>query len=101
MIACRAIATVLLLAALAAFGHEIYHAVGDGYRFIAAGELWARADGNSLVGFQALIEKNAKPWLWSDIVLPVLLAPAWAVPLAPGALLLLACRRRAHRRRRR
>lgn len=95
MIIGRIIGAALLLAALAAFGHEVFSAVGEGgYRLIAAGELWARADGNSLVGFQALIEKNAPPWLWSDIVLPVLLGPAWAIPLVPGLLLLWFCRRR-------
>ena len=101
MVIVRLVGLVLLLIALAVFGHEVYSAAGGGgYRLISGGELWFRFDGNSLVGFQALIEKNIAPWLWSDIVLPVLRGPAWAIPLVPGALLLLlglGRRRRRHR----
>ena len=61
------------------------------------GEIWARIDGNSLVGFQALIEKGVASWLWSDAALPVLLGPAWAIPLVPAVLLLWLARRRRPR----
>ena len=96
MVIFRLVGVALGLVFLAALGHEIYKfASAGGYRLISAGELWARSDANSLVGFQALIEKGAAPWLWSDIVLPVLIGPAWAIPLVPAALLLvLAWRRR-------
>ena len=97
MVIVRLIGVVLLLVFLAVFGHEVYKAVGGGYRLISGGELWFMFDGNSLVGFQALIEKQIAPWLWSDIVLPVLRGPAWAIPLVPAALLLLLSRRR-HRK---
>ena len=95
----RLVGFALGLAFVAVLGHEIYGAAtGSGYRLISGGELWFRFDGNSLVGFQALIEKNIAPWLWSDIVLPVLRGPAWAIPLVPAALLLVLAgrRRRQH-----
>ncbi len=100
MVIVRILGLVLLLIALAAFGHEVYEGVGPGgYRLISGGELWFMFDGNSLVGFQALIEKNVSPWLWSEIVLPVLRGPAWAIPLVPAALLLVLGRRRRRRHR--
>ncbi len=100
MVIVRLVGVLLLLLALATFGHEVYSWAGAGdYRLISAGELWARAGANSLVGFQALIEKGIAPWLWSDIVLPVLLGPAWAIPLVPAVLLLLIGRRRRRRHR--
>ena len=94
MVIVRLVAVVLALVFLAVLGHEFYKAAGAGYRLISGGELWFMFDGNSLVGFQALIEKQIAPWLWSDIVLPVLRGPAWAIPLVPAALLLLLGRRR-------
>ena len=95
MVIVRLLGGVLLLIALAVFGHEAHSAAtAGGYRLISGGELWFMFDGNSLVGFQALIEKKLAPWLWSDIVLPVLRGPAWAIPLVPAALLLLLSRRR-------
>jgi hypothetical protein len=96
----RIIGAAFLLLALGAFGYEVYAAVtNETYRFVTAGEIWVKLDGNSLVGFQALIEKNVAPWLWSDIVLPVLLGPVWAIPLVPAVLLLWFCRRRRKRQR--
>ena len=98
MIVGRLIGAALLVVALAALCHEAYAAVGAGaWRFIAGGEIWARIDGNSLVGFQALVEKGVAPWLWSDVALPILLAPAWAIPLVPAVLLLWLARRRRPR----
>ena len=94
MVIVRVLGVVLLLVFLAVFGHEVYKAAGGGYRLISGGELWFMFDGNSLVGFQALIEKNIAPWLWSDIVLPVLRGPAWAIPLVPAALMLVFARPR-------
>ena len=100
MVIVRFLGLVLLLVFLATLGHEFFKAASTGsYRLISAGELWARADANSLVGFQALIEKGLAPWLWSDIVLPVLLGPAWAIPLVPAVLLLVLGRRRRRQQR--
>ncbi len=57
-------------------------------------DLWVKIDANSLVGFQALIEKNVDPDLWLTIVLPALRCPVWAITLVVSALLLLRRRRR-------
>jgi hypothetical protein len=95
MIICRIIASLFLLAALGLFAYEIYGAIsGDSYSLIAGGELWASIHGNSLVGFGALIEKNISPWLWAQIFVPILLAPAWAIAVVPGLLLAILCRTR-------
>jgi hypothetical protein len=94
---CRVLGFLLVLGGLALLGHEIAAWIGSGpYRLIPAGELWASLDANSLVGFQGVIER-ASPWLWATIVLPILTAPAWVIPLALGLLGLLVCRRRRRR----
>ena len=49
---------------------------------------------NSLVGFQALIEKGPLPWLWPPIQY-VLTLPTWLLLVPPGLLLVVACRPRA------
>lgn len=58
----------------------------------ALGYLWFTIDANSLVGFQALIEKKVDPDLWTSVFLPLLDWPAWILPLALGAILVLAAR---------
>ena len=98
MLLCRTIASLFLFAALGMFVYEIVGALGGGnYALIVGGELWVRIHANSLVGFQALIDKNISPWLWGHIILPILLAPAWAIAVAPGLLLSIVCRRRRKR----
>lgn len=95
MIVGRIVASLLLLAALGLFAYEIVGAIsGGGYDLVAGGKLWAEIHANSLIGFQALIEKNISPWLWGEIVLPILLGPAWATAAVPGLLLALVCRKR-------
>jgi hypothetical protein len=100
MVLCRLIASLLLLAALGLFAYEVFGAISSGhYELVAGGKLWASIHANSLVGFQALIEKNLSPWLWREILLPILLGPAWAIAAAPGILLAIICRNRRHRGR--
>ncbi len=95
MIICRSVAILFLLAALGLFAYEIVGAKsGGGYDLIAGGELWADIHANSLVGFGALIEKNISPWLWGEIIVPILLAPAWAIAVVPGLVLAILCRSR-------
>ena len=95
MIICRSVAILFLLAALGLFVYEIVNALtGGGYNLIAGGELWANIHANSLVGFGALIEKNISPWLWGEIIVPILLAPAWAIAVVPGLVLAILCRSR-------
>jgi hypothetical protein len=64
-----------------------------GYRPISIGSMWYSLDGNSLVGFQGLIERNLGAMVWAPIQL-VLTAPAWLTMAVPGALLALLCRPR-------
>ena len=61
------------------------------------GELWVMIDANSLVGLQALIEKNVDPDLWLDVALPALGSPLWAVTAIVSVLFLLVRRRRKSR----
>ncbi len=98
MVLCRGTAVFFLLSALGLFTYEIVGALSGGrYALVAGGELWARIHANSLVGFQGLIEKNISPWLWREIVLPALLAPAWAIAVLPGLLFALLCRSKQNR----
>jgi hypothetical protein len=73
---------------------EILHlVVGDGYSPVAIGEIWYAIDGNSLVGFQALIEKSISPYLWTPIQ-SLLSWPGWLVAGVPALLLMISCRPR-------
>lgn len=98
----RAIGWLLLLAALAAAGHEAWVAIdAGGWRPVAAGELWFMLHPASLNMAQAGIQRNVAPWLWDPVIATMLLAPAWLVLGLPAALLLWACRRRRPRPHRR
>ena len=59
---------------------------------ISLGWLWFQIHGNSLVGFQALIEKGVSPAAWPPIQ-SVLTWPLWLVLGVPGLLLALCCLR--------
>ena len=63
------------------------------YRPISIGSMWFSLDGNSLVGFQGLIERNLGAVVWSPIQF-VLTMPAWISLAVPGALLAFFCRPR-------
>lgn len=67
------------------------------YTSLSIGDLWAMIDANSLVGLQALIEKDVDPDLWLEIGLPVLGCPLWVVTALVSAVLLLVRRRRRSR----
>ena len=63
------------------------------YRPITIGSMWYSLDGNSLVGFQGLVERNLGGMVWAPIQF-VLAVPAWLSLLVPGAVLALLCRPR-------
>ena len=89
----RLLATICFFAALAGFGLEVSNAVEiDRYEFIPLGEVWADINANSLIGLQTGVEA-AWPWLWREIVVPILLGPVWAAPLGLWFLLRLLGRR--------
>jgi hypothetical protein len=80
---------LLLLAAASALAEIVMLARGS-HTVISIGWLWFQIDGNSLVGFQALIEKGVNPALWP----PIQAVLTWTVWLAlgiPGVLLALCC----------
>ncbi len=90
------IGVILLLGAAATGVAQIFAYVAHGsYQPIALGGIWYSINGNSLVGFQALIEKRLSPSLWPP-VLTLLTLPAWLTLGVPGLVLVLLC----HRRRR-
>lgn len=51
------------------------------------GALLFRLDSGLLSLVQAGVQRYLLPMLWDDVLLPVLEAPAWAVPLVLGAVL--------------
>jgi hypothetical protein len=80
---------LLLLAAAGALAGLVLAGSGPPGR-ISLGWLWFQIHGNSLVGFQALIEKGVSPALWPPIQ-TFLTWPVWLVLGVPGVLLALCC----------
>jgi hypothetical protein len=80
---------LLVLAAVAAVA-AIVMGLRGAHPTISIGWLWFQIDGNSLVGFQALIEKRVSPALWPPIQ-TVLTWPVWLALGIPGLLLALSC----------
>ena len=64
-----------------------------GYRPISIGSMWFSLHGNSLVGFQGLVESSLGAMAWAPIQF-VLTMPAWISLAIPGALLAFFCRPR-------
>jgi hypothetical protein len=81
---------VLLLLAAASALAEIVMLARGAQGAISLGWLWFQIHGNSLVGFQALIEKSIGPAVWQPIQY-LLTLPAWLVLGIPGAILCLSC----------
>ncbi|MCB2055184.1 MAG: hypothetical protein KDE35_13195 [Geminicoccaceae bacterium] len=87
---------VLLILAGALGVAEFLHATaGETYRPISLGSIWYSINANSLVGFQALVEKMpyVGPLIWPPIRF-LLTLPAWLAAAVPGIVLVLACRPR-------
>lgn len=55
------------------------------------GTLWFALDANSLVGFQAIVEKQISPALWPPVQW-FLTVPGWLLFLVPAVVLVFACR---------
>jgi hypothetical protein len=80
---------LLLLAATSALAGIVMPAEGA-RGTLSLGSLWYQIHGNSLVGFQALIEKSVSPALWP----PVQSLLTWRLWLAlgiPGVLAAFCC----------
>jgi hypothetical protein len=85
---------IALLIAGAAIGMaELLTVVQGEASTLSLGEIWFRVHANSLVGFQALIEKSVSPALWPPILF-VLQIPGWLLLIPPGLLLMILCRPR-------
>ncbi|MSP67904.1 MAG: hypothetical protein EXQ96_07395 [Alphaproteobacteria bacterium] len=86
----RVIGLALLLAGIVAAGVEIVTLVGSGqYQMLSFGDLWSRLHANSLVGLQALIEKNLSETAFLDVVVPALALPLWPTLGGLGLILFL------------
>lgn len=81
--------TVLLACGVIAGLYELV-TWARGHAPTSLGSIWFRIHGNSLVGFQALIEKRISPMVWSPIQ-ALLIWPTWLVLIPPGLILALLC----------
>ena len=84
---------IVLLIIGAATGQLFAMLARTGYQPVSIGSIWYAVHGNSLVGFQALVEKQIGPEVWPPIQY-LLTLPAWATLGLPGLLLVLTCRGR-------
>ena len=86
------IGLAFLILAGASLVAQLFAVWGSGaYRPISIGSIWYSLNGNSLVGFQGLIERNLGAMVWAPIQF-VLTMPAWLSLAVPGAILALLCR---------
>ncbi len=100
MIAGRVIGWLLIVLAVATAGHEAITSLDAGaYDSLAFGELWAKIDLASLNLVQAVIQRYVLPWLWDEVILNIILLPAWLVLGVPGIVMAWAFRARGGRRR--
>ena len=83
----------LLVAGGAVAVAELLTMVQGARSTLSIGAIWFRIHANSLVGFQALIEKQLSPTVWPPIQW-LLTLPTWLVLAPPGLLLVLLCRKR-------
>ena len=94
MIVLRLIGWLLIAAALALLAREAYLWLATGqWSIVSADQLWFDLHQNSLLSFQATIERNLSVGFWNFIKM-VLSGPAWLVLGIPGLLLALVRRRR-------
>ena len=88
----------LLLGALSALAVEALGWWRDGaWEFVSLGAVWAGVNANSLVGLGAFVEKSISPWLWIEIMVPLLTQPLWLYLAAPGAVLIIISWRKRRR----
>ena len=84
---------LLVVAAASAIAQVLSLFANSGYVPVSLGSIWYAVHANSLVGFQALIEKRVVPEAWIPFQY-LLVWPAWLVLGVPGFLMVLACRPR-------
>jgi hypothetical protein len=87
----RLIGGILLLAAIAALGFDLWQyaqGAGQSIHLAAAGELWYRLSPGTLNLTQAVTQRYVLPELWDPVLLTVLLWPAFLVLGIPGLVFL-------------
>jgi hypothetical protein len=95
----RAIGWLLILAALALLGRDVYAWVKSGHwAATLTGKLWDQVSPNSLGLLQATIEHHVWRPLWSNGISPLLLQPVWLV-LGVAGIVVVALFRRSRKRR--
>ena len=105
MLILRMLGRILILAALALFGYDVWRWWTDEsgeaqFTLISIAEIWVEIDANSLVGLGSAFQNRFfpdNPEIYTDWVVPVLGWPA-ALPLAVLGLLLTMLFRRRRRR---
>ena len=91
MIVWRVIGSILLLAGLSVLVRDVIAGFDTGvWRPIAVGQLWYDVDRSSLNLVQAVTQRYVSPFLWNQVVVPVLLCWASAVLIGLGAFVLAA-----------
>src|SRR6266571_1743368 len=99
MIVGRLIGWIVFLAGVARLGWDLLVWIKTGHWApIALGQLWYELDRSSLNLVQAVIERYLHPFLWSPIIVSILLCWAFAVLMVLGVLILAVFRRRADQR---
>ena len=83
----------LLIAGAAAGLAELFAVFQGAPARLSPGAIWFSVHANSLVGFQALIEKGPLPVLWPPLQY-VLTLPTWLLLVPPGLVLVALCRPR-------
>ncbi len=94
----RIMGVALLLGALIAMAVEAFGWWRDGvWEIVSLGGAWASINANSLVGLGAFVENSISPWLWIEIMVPLLTLPLWLVLGLPGVVLVITTRRKRRR----
>ena len=91
----RLLGWALVLLGLIAVGYDAlaYFQTGT-LSLIELGRAWYAIDPGSINLVQAVVERYIHPFLWNDVIFPVLLAPASAVLIGLGLVLILVFRKR-------
>jgi hypothetical protein len=84
---------LVLIAAATLLAQGLNYLAGGSTTAVSLGSIWYGIHANSLVGFQALVEKGLGPALWVPLR-QLLTWPAWLTLGVPGLLLVLTTRPR-------
>jgi hypothetical protein len=87
-LAVRGLGWLLLLAAFAIMGRELYLLADTGkMKLLSWGDFWYSLHPASLNLYQAVVERYVSPTLWDKVLAPMLLWDAFTVFAVPGAAL--------------